>query len=338
VATVELLVGAQQVSRCFDEGLMAPEICVVVPTSSRESRLAFLLDALREQTVTSERFEVVVVRDKSQGGPFTSAPDGLRVRFLATSGSRGPTDKRNVGWRATEAPLVAFTDDDCRPSPIWLECLLGAEEDGHFLQGRTEPDPDELHLLRGMSRSRTVVGPSPWYPGCNMAYPRALLELLDGFDEAFTFGSEDTDLAVRAQEVGAHPRYVADALVWHAVLSRTVLSAAREAAAWPSFPLLFANHPSYRRHLYLSIFRNRTHAKVALGLVGLPLSRRHPTLATLAWAPYLVDQVAGNIRGGRKGPRALARLAMHLPGRTMVDSLEVAATVAGAASHGVAMV
>jgi GT2 family glycosyltransferase len=338
MATVELLVGAQQVSRCFDASLMDPDIAVVVPTNGREPRLAFLLDALREQTLAGERLEVIVVRDESQPPPFTATPDGLEVRFLTTVGSRGPTDKRNVGWRASRAPLVAFTDDDCRPSPTWLERLIDAGEDGHLLQGRTEPDPDELHLLRGMSRSRTVVGPSPWYPGCNVAYPRALLEQLEGFDESFTFGSEDTDLAVRAQELGARPRYVADALVWHAVFSRTLLSAMRDALAWPSFPLLFAKHPSYRRHLYLSVFRNERHAKVALGLMGLLLLRRRPALAALAWTPYLAEQIAGNLAPGRRGPRAVARLAMHLPARALVDSLEVGTTVAGAAAHGVTMV
>ena len=39
-----------------------------------------------------------------------------------------------------------------------------------------------------------------------MAYPRALLERLGGFDEAYDFGGEDTDLAWRAIEAGAEPR------------------------------------------------------------------------------------------------------------------------------------
>ncbi len=317
---------------------MNPEISVVVPTGGREPRLAFLLDALAQQTIPPERFEVLVVRAVSQPPPFTTAPDGLTVRFLTTTASTGPTDKRNVGWRAAKAPLVAFTDDDCRPHPDWLERLIGAADGDGFIQGRTEPDPDEAHLLRGMSRSRTVIGPSPWYPGCNVTYPRALLERLGGFDESFTFGAEDTDLALRALALGAECRYVDDAVVYHAVFSRNVVSAAREVLAWPTFPSLFAKHPEHRQHLYLFAFRNRTHATVTVGLLGLVAFRRRPGLAAIALLPYLADAVAGNLGPGRRNPRAAARLALHLPGKALVDVLDTAATTAGAAKHGVPMV
>jgi GT2 family glycosyltransferase len=317
---------------------MNPDISVIVPTGGREARLAFLLDALGAQTLPRERFEVVVVRGDRQEPPYTRAPDGLAVRFLSAAASRGPTDKRNVGWRASEGPLIAFTDDDCRPRPDWLEQLMAAADGGGFLQGRTEPDPDESHLLRGMSRSRSVVGPSPWYPGCNMAYPRELLERLDGFDESFTFGSEDTDLALRALALGADCQYVDGAVVYHAVFSRNVVTAARDTLQWPSFPRLFAKHPAHRQHLYLHLFRNKTHATLTLGLVGLLAFRQRKGLAAVAFLPYIADELAGNLGPGRRNPRAAARLAAHLPARALVDLLDVVATTVGGASQGVPMV
>jgi len=312
---------------------MTPEIAVVVPTARREARLAFLLDALAEQSLPRARFEVVIVRDAGQPAPATVPPDGLDVRFLTAPPTSGPTNKRNVGWRSATAPLVAFTDDDCRPSPTWLQRLIASADEGHFLQGRTEPDPDERHLLRGHAKTRSVSGPSAWYPGCNVAYPRSLLELLEGFDESFVFGSEDTDLALRAQAQGARPRYVNDAVVWHAVLSRSALTAARDAFAAPTFPLLFARHPDQRRHLYLGVFRNREHAAVILGLAGLLVARRSRGLAAAAWLPYLAGQVRGNLVPGRRTPRAVTRLGLHIPGKALVDLAEVAATIAGGAAR-----
>jgi len=319
-------------SACFDPAV-APEIAVVIPTANREARLAFLFDALAQQTLASDRFEVIVVRDERQRGPLTVAPTGLSVRFLVAPSATGPTKQRNVGWRATRAPVVAFTDDDCRPEPAWLERLLAAAREDRFLQGRTEPDPDERHLLRLLSRTRCVIGPSPWYPACNVAYPRALLERLGGFDEGFRFDGEDTDLALRAAAAGAGSRYVDDARAWHAVLSRGPLAASREAAAKSSFPLLFAKHPAYREHLYLRMFRNRTHAAVCLALGGALAWRRRPALAAASLLPYLVERVAGNLMPGRRGPRGLVRLAAHLPARALVDAVEVGATAASAASH-----
>jgi GT2 family glycosyltransferase len=309
------------------------DVSVVVPTAGHEARLAFLLDALAEQTFPPERFEVIVVRDAREREPFTTPPLGPPVRFLAAAARGGPTPLRNAGWRAARGELVAFTDDDCRPRAHWLERLWGAAEQNTFLQGRTEPDPDERHLLRLLARSRTVIGASPWYPACNVAYPRELLERVGGFDEDFRFDGEDTDLALRALAAGAECRYVDDALVWHAVLSRTAIAAARESMAKSSFPLLFAKHPSYREHLYLRVFRNHIHAAVCLGLAGAIAARRLPALGAVAIAPYLAERVARNLTPGRRNARALARLAAHLPARAAVDVVDVAATAASAASH-----
>ena len=312
---------------------MAPDVAVVVPTANRETRLAFLLDALADQTLARDRYEVIVVRDAGMPPPFTTGPPGLAVRFLAASSVKGPTRLRNVGWQAAGADLIAFTDDDCRPAPDWLERLLGAARDDRFLQGRTEPDPDERHLLRLLARSRTVIGPSPWYPACNMAYPRQLLQRLGGFDEDYRFDGEDTDLALRAIAAGAEPRYVDEALTWHCVVTRDALAASREVASKSSFPLLFAKHPAYREHLYLGVFRNRTHAAVVAGLLAASQARRRPALAALLLLPYARERVPGNLAPGRRSPQAVARLAAHLPARALVDVVEVLATAASAASH-----
>ena len=47
---------------------MSAEIAVVAATHNRRDRLAALLDALRAQTIGTERFEVVIVDDGDLGG------------------------------------------------------------------------------------------------------------------------------------------------------------------------------------------------------------------------------------------------------------------------------
>ena len=184
-----------------------PDVAVVIPTARRETRLAFALEALARQTLPRDRFEVVVVRG-DEPGPTVIAPAGLPVRFMSVARDAGPAAKRNLGWRATSAPLIAFTDDDCRPAPDWLERLLeaAAREHGDFvLQGRTDADPDEQQRLHGLAVTQRIPALSGWYETCNIAYPRALLERLEGFDEEFAgpdggsypIGGEDTDLGLR---------------------------------------------------------------------------------------------------------------------------------------------
>ncbi len=299
-----------------------PEIAVVIPTRDRETRLAFALEALAAQTLAAERFEVIVVRVADAcDGPLCEVPSGLPVRFL-TSTVASPAVQRNIGWRAADAPLIVFTDDDCRPPPDWLEQLHRAQEDEMtMLQGRTEPDPDEAHLYWGLARSWLITSENEWFATCNMAYPRSLLERLDGFDERFPAAwGEDTDLGLRARELGASQCYVGEALTWHAVLPRSLPAAMREASRREGSVMVVARHPEYREELCWRYFAHVRHARLLLALSGLVAARRFPVVAALAAFPYL--RAAFDSR--YLSPQGFARQAAHLPVRLSLDLTEIA--------------
>jgi GT2 family glycosyltransferase len=284
----------------------SPKLAVVIP-SRRGPRLAFALEALAAQTLPTESFEVIVVRDPRSAGPDPIAPGGLRVRFIAAPEACGPTVKRNIGWREADADLVAFTDDDCRPTSVWLE-RLAAEWGGvaeRFVQGPTAPDPDEAHLLHGLARSVRVDADSPWFETCNLAYPRALLERLGGFDEEYEFGCEDTDLGVRATAIGAERAWAPEALVFHGVIPRSPLRAAREARRWPS------------------------HATVLLAALGLLLAGRRPLLGLAAIAPYVDTKLDRSVLGAR----GIARQLAGMPSQALVDLMETASTARAAVRY-----
>jgi len=307
---------------------MTPEIAVVIPTRGREPRVAFALEALAAQSLQRDRYEVIVVRDADAPERLAPVPDAAPVRYVTSPRVSGPVAKRNLGWRATGARLVAFTDDDCRPAPDWLARLLEADRgEAAFLQGRTEPDPSERHLLYGLARSVQVVGPSDWYETCNIAYPRALLERLGGFDEAFEQVGDDTDLGLRARAAGARRIYVDRARVWHAVLPRTLPAAIRETSRFGTAALMIARHPEHRRVLYGRLFLRPSHARLALAFAGA-LSRR-PLVAALAALPYADPYGSWH----RLPPRTLARELVHLPARATVDLAELIATVRGAVRY-----
>lgn len=318
----------------------------MIPTARRETRLAFALDALACQTLPQERFEVVVVRADDPGAK-TDAPPGLRVRFLSAPADSGPGTKRNLGWRATTASLIAFTDDDCRPAPDWLERLVeaaareqAAGPDRFVLQGRTEPDPDERRRLYGLAVSQHIPGPSDWYETCNIAYPRRLLERLGGFDERFAgrdrgdypVGGEDADLGLRAVSAGARRRFVAEALVRHAVHSRHLPRALRDTRRWRSVPPLLVRHPDQRRALQARLFGRRAHWALLLAAAAVPL-RRRPLLAAAAGVPYAHHY----LRAHTRSPRRLARAVLDLPTHALVDAAEVVVTASAAVRHRVAV-
>jgi GT2 family glycosyltransferase len=306
------------------------DVSVVIPTYARETRLAFALEALATQTLDRERFEVIVVRPPAASGPFAEAPGDLRVRFQSGPEASRPA-QRNHGWRLAAGRLIAFTDDDCRPIASWLEELVAAAEgERTVIQGRTEPDPDEIHLLHGLARSVRVEGPSPWYETCNIAYPRALLEELDGFDERFTGLGEDTDLGLRAIAAGAAVRFSERALVRHAVEAQPLHAAIRSGLTkWHTTPLVYREHPGHRRHLYSGLFFNRGHATACAALAGLLVGRRRPLVGAALVAPF----VAESIDRENVGPRGLVRQLIHLPARFLRELAMVAGIVRGAVRH-----
>ena len=166
-----------------------------------------------------------------------------------------------------------------------------------------------------------------------MAYPRALLERLGGFDEAYDFGGEDTDLAWRAIESGAQPRFVAGALVWHAVSSRTFRARSPRRPAGAICPPWSRATRTSARSLHRRHFWNREHMALAIALAGLLLARRAPALAALAAVPYL----SARLNWREPHPRRLARGLATLPVFAAVDAVEVASRLPAAIRHRVAV-
>jgi GT2 family glycosyltransferase len=313
----------------------SPAVSVVVPTVGRETRLAFLLEALAEQTLPRERFEVIVVRGRRPGEP--AAPVDETGALVIEQEPAGASVLRNRGLAEARGELVAFIDDDSRPAPDWLERLVEAagEQEGDFvLQGRIEPDPDEMQRLYGFARSHEVTGPSPWYQAGNIAYPRALVERLGGFRPEFDRGGEDADLGLRAVAAGARPVYVDAALVWHAVHSQHLWSALRDAGRWQTIPLILARHPEQRKVLERGLFWKPGPSRALLALLGILTLRKRPLLGIGALAPYVRHHVCRYERT----PRALMRAALDLPGSLLVDAAAGAASIRAAARYRAPMI
>jgi glycosyltransferase involved in cell wall biosynthesis len=301
---------------------------IVIPTAGRRAeRLRTAVHTAAGQRVPDGKVEVVVACDPGTG-PQDLPPN---ARVMEAPRPSSPAEKRNLGWRSARGDLVAFIDDDCRPAPGWLAALVAAAsaEPGAFIQGRTEPDPDEIGGAWGLAHSQRIAWDSPWHETCNIAYPRELLERLDGFDSASfpVLGGEDTDLGVRALASGAPKRYVDDAVVWHAVERRDLRRVLRDARQHPDLPLVFARHPHYRSALFGGLFVHERHGRLALALAGLATRRRG--LALLAAIPY----IEYHLRSYALTPPSVGRAAGQLPLRVAADLLAMLTMARGSVRH-----
>jgi GT2 family glycosyltransferase len=319
------------------EGL-ALRLSVVVASHDRPLRLRWLLNALEEQTLDHSLWEVVVAHDSS--GPETE--ELLRTHPLASAGvlrhlrfepGPGPACKRNAAWRLARADTILFTDDDCRPPADWLANALAAaaRAPGAIVQGTTRVDPDELAVKQHAphARSQEVTPPTPFAQTCNIAYPRALLEQVGGFDEALPLAAgEDTDLALRVQALGAPLVAAPEVLTYHAVEATTLPARLRETWRWQHLAYVVRRHPQLREHMPLRLFWKPSHARLLPALLGVALARRRP-LALLLALPW----VAASRPSYGSGPRGIARAASELPARMAIDVAETAAMARGALRH-----
>jgi hypothetical protein len=294
------------------------------------------MNALEEQTLPRGEWELVVVHgyDSATAGRFLEAhslASGPTLRLIGPPTGGGiPARQRNAGWRAARGELVAFTDDDCRPEPDWLESLVAEAErqPGAVVQGATRPDPLEFDMFAAPHvHTLEVKPPGRFAQTCNILYARALLERLGGFDERAVVG-EDIDLSMRAREHGAPLVGAPDAVVNHAVEAHTLPGFVRRNLRWRHLAYVVARHPGLRRDCFLGLFWKDSHFRLLLALAGLAGARRAPALSLLA-VPYITPELGR--RGGR--PLDVAVAAAEMPGRAVNELAEVLAMAAGSARH-----
>jgi len=110
-----------------------PEISVLICAWNAVQDLPRLLDGLNRQTLPAERFEVLVVDNGSTDETPRVVQDaapllGYRLRYLFEE-KAGKTNALNAGIAGCAAPIIACTDQDCRPEPDWLEQVLRSFDD-----------------------------------------------------------------------------------------------------------------------------------------------------------------------------------------------------------------
>lgn len=196
---------------------------MVIATRDRPAFLEELLLTLR-RSLPSEH-EVLVVDSASRGSETRRVARAAEVAVMRCD-RPGASRARNAGWRSTEAPVIAFTDDDCLPHSGWTQAFEDAFSDPGvgFAFGRVRPDRADGPTVSVFERSEpyevTSDDPRPLGHGANMSFRRATLEQLGGFDEVLGAGaplrsSEDKDAFWRALRAGWKGRYVPEAIVSH---------------------------------------------------------------------------------------------------------------------------
>ena len=309
-----------------------PAVTVAVSTFRRKHLLPRLVSALEAQTIGVSSIELVIVDDASQDGTAEiltelAASSPMQITVLVAEVNGGPAVGRNRAWRVASAEVIAFTDDDCVPTPGWLEAGLAAAAPGNVVVGQTQPAPDQLAHEGVFSRTLRVTD-ARFMQTCNVIYQKQTLLDLDGFEESFRTG-EDTDLGLRAVESGLEAVFVPEALVHHDVRPSDLRAKLRESRSWVDLPLVVRRHPQVRKsYLYGSLFWKKSHPLAILFLAAPFLALLQPAAAVLV-VPWLWWR-------WRKEPLAASPVTrlQTLPAALLIDLTEVYTMVRGSLRHG----
>lgn len=202
---------------------------VVVPTHRRPVALARCLAALAALQPPPGGFEVVVVIDGQEQAAeamaaATASPCAPRV---VVQDHAGAAAARNLGVSLARGRWLAFTDDDCRPTPAWLQALAidverepaavvgGRVRNG--VAGNRAADASQLVQDVAWTHFSRHAGPARFFPSNNIAITRRAFDRIGGFDAARFRGAaaEDRDLCDRALASGLELRSAPAALVDH---------------------------------------------------------------------------------------------------------------------------
>jgi GT2 family glycosyltransferase len=204
----------------FPDDLPWPCISVVVCSYNGQRTIRDCLEGLLK--LKYPNFEVIVVNDGSTDATAAIASE-YPVRLISTD-RRGLSNARNLGIETAAGAIVAYIDDDAYPDAHWLTYLAATfmstdhagvggpnitpPGDGSIADCVANTPGGPVHILLSDQEAEHI-------PGCNMAFRKADLEVIGGFDPQYRVAGDDVDICWRLQEQGWTLGFSPAALIWH---------------------------------------------------------------------------------------------------------------------------
>ncbi|ASM73873.1 MULTISPECIES: glycosyltransferase family 2 protein [Roseobacteraceae] len=207
-------------------------VSVVIVSRGRPDALSLCLTGCMQ--LHYDPFEIVVVADPAGVAAAEALPFAKQIKIIGFD-EANISAARNVGISAAAGDIVAFVDDDAVPEPTWLTHLTQAMQQGGVVvaggyvrgrngisyqwKGRTLNATGETMDLPVSGLDPVVVQPTSERAakteGTNMAVRRDVLVELGGFDPAYHYFLDETDLNMRLAKAGHACAIVPRAQVHH---------------------------------------------------------------------------------------------------------------------------
>ncbi|MCH9632621.1 MAG: Cytidylate kinase [Chlamydiae bacterium] len=211
-------------------GMKTLKLSVIIPSYNRFEHLKNTIKSLKDQTLPSIDYEVIVVDDGSTDNTEELLAN-TGFKYIKTK-NLGPAAARNKGIEVAKGDILVFIDADIIVASNFLEKVqqLHARTNNLFLVGPRRHLPSDISQFdykdaKLDSREKLLLEhsyclahlPHPWSLAytCNISIPKYLLKKVR-FDETFTgWGLEDIDFAYSLYKQGARFSFSRQICVFH---------------------------------------------------------------------------------------------------------------------------
>ncbi|MCB8961254.1 MAG: glycosyltransferase [Ardenticatenales bacterium] len=194
---------------------------VIIPAYNAARTIGACLQALQQQTLPADQFEILVIDDGSTDDTGAIAAS-YGARVLRKERGR-PAAARNAGIAAAHGDIVCFTDADCEPLPDWLAQIVAPLLSDNTIAGskgvyrtRQRAPIARFVQLEYQEKYSQLAGQSAinMVDTYSAAFRRDILLAHDGFDTRFPY-AEDRELAYRLAAAGCKFAFAPAAAVYH---------------------------------------------------------------------------------------------------------------------------
>jgi glycosyltransferase involved in cell wall biosynthesis len=200
---------------------MSPKLSIQLCTYNRARLLERVLEACFDQTLSADRYEVVLVNDGSRDDTPAVVERARRIAtcaFTVVNQENGGLAKaRNAGIARCTGERIAFIDDDVLPTPVFAaQHLASDEKHGDVVVRGAAINTESFDALPvPVWTPKNYSG--NWFWTTNVSVRRSRLDAVGGrFDESFSeYGWEDIELGLRLRAIGTKAVFNRLAVVFH---------------------------------------------------------------------------------------------------------------------------
>lgn len=195
-------------------------VSVIVPAFNTAQTLPRCIDALLNQTVRREAYEIIIVDDGSTDDTAEAAD--RRDVNLVRRNHAGPAAARNAGISRARGDLLLFTDADCEPTPNWIEAMVQPFADPKVMGCKGVYRTRQRGLLprfvqveyEEKYRSMEGVDSIDFIDTYSAAYRKSVF-LAEGLFSEDILAAEDVEFSFRLAQRGHRLVFNPQAIVYH---------------------------------------------------------------------------------------------------------------------------